>query len=42
VHLVVERVDYDGVQCEATITLHSGGSHVLAQELVNLQRKQNA
>src|SRR5262249_4517548 len=31
VHLVVERVDYDGLQGKITITFHSDASNVLAQ-----------
>ena len=42
VHLVVERVDYDGVQDKATITFHSDAANVLAQELAKLQPEPNA
>ncbi len=42
VHLVVERVDFDGVQGKVTITFHPDGSHVLAQELAKPQPEQNA
>ena len=42
VHLVVERVDYDGVQGKATITFHSDAANVLAQELAKPQPEPNA
>ena len=42
VHLVVERVDYDGVQGKVTISFYPDGSNVLAQELAKPQPEPNA
>ena len=42
VHLLVQRVDYDGVQGKVTITFHPDGSQVLDRELAHPQSEPNA
>jgi len=41
VHLLVQRVDYDGVQGKVTITFHPDGSQVLDRELAHPQPEPN-
>jgi hypothetical protein len=41
VHLLVQRVDYDGIPGKATITFHADGSQVLDRELAHPQPEPN-
>ena len=41
VHLLVQRVDYDGVQGKVTLTFHPDGSQVLDRELAHPQPEPN-
>jgi site-specific DNA recombinase len=42
VHLLVERVDYDGARGKVSITFHPTGIKTLADELTNEQKEKRA